>query len=185
MNSQPPTLEDLQNRLLKLEKQNRRMKYVGVVVLAVIAVIVVMGQAPSKKIVEANEFILKDDGGKVRGKLWTNGDESIIDLVDEYGRGRLQLDAGNYQSTISVMDSNGKPRAKLSSNNAGITELKFSDAKGKDMVNVNVYPDVGSAVQLSNRDGKTNAVLGASSDGMAFLRIEKAGFVQDGLNVIT
>ncbi len=57
--------EYLQDRLLKLEKQNRRFKQLGAVVLAIAAVTVVMGQTPSKKTVEANEFIL-GDGSVIR-----------------------------------------------------------------------------------------------------------------------
>jgi len=46
---------DLHSRLSKLEKQNRRMKQFGSVVLAVVAAIAIMGQAQAKKAIEANE----------------------------------------------------------------------------------------------------------------------------------
>jgi len=76
MNSHTPGLENLQNRLVKLERQNRRFKQLGAVVVAIAAVIVVMGQAPSKpskKTVEANEFILRDDSGNVRVRFGKRG----------------------------------------------------------------------------------------------------------------
>ena len=69
MTSNPPGIEDVQDRLLKLEKQNRRLKQVGILALIIPPLLLIMGQSPSKKTVEANEFILRDDGGNARGRL--------------------------------------------------------------------------------------------------------------------
>jgi len=56
-------------RISKLEKQNREIKQLGAAALVVVVSLLVMGQAPAKKTVEANEFILKDGNGKVRARL--------------------------------------------------------------------------------------------------------------------
>ena len=69
MKAQVQGLEDIQDRLLKLERQNRRLKQFGVAVLIASTSLIAMGQAPSKKIIEANEFILRDDSGNVRARL--------------------------------------------------------------------------------------------------------------------
>jgi hypothetical protein len=61
---------DLQDRLLKLETQNRRFKRLGAAALIVVTSLVIMGQAFSKKTVEANEFILRDDSGNIRARLF-------------------------------------------------------------------------------------------------------------------
>jgi hypothetical protein len=181
----PHTLEELQDRLLKLEKQNRRFKQLGAAALIGVAALVVMGQAPSKKTIETHELILLGDSGEVRAKLWTDGDNSRLALVDKNGRIRLELEAGNFESDVRLMDSNGwNPNVRLSSNNEGITELKFLDGKGKDRLNLSLFPIVGSGVMLSNEEGKANAVLHAPSNGTPFLRLEKASFTEDGLNVI-
>ena len=70
VNSQQSVFADFQDRLLKLEIQNRRLKRLGAAALIVVTLLVVMGQAPSKKTVEANEFILRDDGGNIRARLF-------------------------------------------------------------------------------------------------------------------
>jgi hypothetical protein len=70
MNSRAKNFADLQDRLLRLEAQNRRLKQLGALALIVVSLMVVMGQAPSKKIVEANEFILRDDSGNIRARLF-------------------------------------------------------------------------------------------------------------------
>jgi hypothetical protein len=185
VNSHPVRLEDLDRRLLSVERQNRRLKQLGAVLLMLVTSLIVMGQAPSKKTVEANEFVLLGDSGEVRAKLWTNGDDSRLALVDKNGRIRLDLEAGNFESNIRLMDSNGRnPSVTLSSNNAGISELKFLDEKGKDRLDLSFMPNVGSGVMLSNEEGQANAVLHAPSNGTAFLRLEKAFFAQNALNLI-
>lgn len=72
MNPQLPSLKELNGRLLKLEKQNRRFKQLGIAVMIVPTLLLIMGQAASKKTIEANEFILKDSSGKVRATLSLN-----------------------------------------------------------------------------------------------------------------
>jgi hypothetical protein len=70
MDSHPSGFEDLLDRLAKLEKQNRRFKLLGVAALVGVTLLLVMGQAPAKKTVEANEFVLKDDRGNIRARLF-------------------------------------------------------------------------------------------------------------------
>jgi hypothetical protein len=70
MDPHPHSFEGLHDRLARLEIQQRRLKRLGAAALIIATLLVVMGQAPSKKIVEANEFILKDDSGNVRARLF-------------------------------------------------------------------------------------------------------------------
>jgi hypothetical protein len=141
MDSQPQNLEDLRDRLVKLEKQNRRFKQLGAVVLAIAAVVVVIGQAPSKKTVEANEFILRDANGNVRARLRMGGDFFAVpelDLVDEKGTTRIRMRGGmdrvggavNF-SGISVFDEHGKERGIFDANQNGAA-LVFMNVKGTD-----------------------------------------------------
>jgi hypothetical protein len=68
MDSHPHDFEGLHDRLVRLENQNRRFKQVGVAGL-VFASLLVMGQAPAKETVEANEFLLRDASGNIRARL--------------------------------------------------------------------------------------------------------------------
>jgi hypothetical protein len=119
MNSRPHSLEDLQDRLLRLERQNRRFKQLGAVMLAIAAVIVVMGQAPAKKTVEANEFILRDDSGNVRAKLSMvipagaapgSPVSPQLALIDDKGKERVKLDGNYYTPGLSLYDSQSRYR---------------------------------------------------------------------------
>ena len=94
MNSPSHGLEDLQGRLLKLEKQNRRFKQLGVAVLTVPAILLLMGQAASKKTIEANEFILRDDSGNVRARLEVDKGVAQLLLFDPDGSEKMGIDSG-------------------------------------------------------------------------------------------
>jgi hypothetical protein len=76
------TIEALANRVAKLEAQSRRLKKMGIASLVAAAVVIAMGQAPIKKVIEANEFVLQDSSGKARAKL----------LIDSSGTPSLEFD---------------------------------------------------------------------------------------------
>ena len=101
--------KDLADRLGKLEKQSRRLKQAGAVALIIAAAVLLMGQVPSHRTVEANEFILRDGNGEVRGRLsmGTLGPELI--LLGENGKNRVLLD----HEGLSFLDANEKIRVML------------------------------------------------------------------------
>ncbi len=115
-----PTMETLARRLDKVEQENRWLKQAGVVALAVIAAVVLMGQGtwktapPGKpgKIVGAEQFIVHDARGGVRAELGTlpNGTVRLI-LYDRGNPGetRVILSAGSETSPgLSFSNKAGK-----------------------------------------------------------------------------
>ncbi len=115
-----PTMETLAGRMDRVERENRRLKRSGVVALAVIAAIVLMGQAASKlappgkpgKVVGAEQFIVHDARGGVRAELGTlpNGTVRLV-LYDRGNPGetRVILSAGPESSpALSFSDKTGK-----------------------------------------------------------------------------
>jgi hypothetical protein len=112
---------DLHSRLSKLEKQNRRMKQFGSVVLAVVAAIAIMGQAQAKKAIEANEFVLRDGGGNVRAKLPMEvpagaapgypGSPQLV-LIDDKGKQRVKLDGGTIGG-LNLYDEQERSRGSF------------------------------------------------------------------------
>ena len=60
---------DINARLEKLERGNRRMKKIGIVAIVFALVLFISGQGKTNKIVEANEFRLLDASGKERATL--------------------------------------------------------------------------------------------------------------------
>jgi hypothetical protein len=74
--------QSLVERVAKLERQNKTLKRIGAVAIVVVGILVLTGQAEQKgRIVEGNEFLLKDTGGTVRARL----------AVGPFGGGNLEL----------------------------------------------------------------------------------------------
>jgi hypothetical protein len=56
-------------RLEKIETENRLLKRFGLVVLSLVATVSVMGQGKPERTVEAERFILRDPGGRMRAEI--------------------------------------------------------------------------------------------------------------------
>jgi hypothetical protein len=98
------------------------MKQFGSVLLAVVAVIVTMGQAPPKRTIEANEFVLTDASGNVRAKLSMEvpagaapGYPASPQLVffDDKEKQRIKLDGDNIMPALDMYDNQSHLRGFL------------------------------------------------------------------------
>src|SRR5215471_9597856 len=140
MTVQDAALEEIRGRLASLERQNRRPKRWGVGALIAAASLALLGQAPSKKTVEANEFILRDDGGHVRAKLSMNVPEGAapgypaetqLVMFDEKGRKRLSLQAG-FLSGLALYDQEGRDRGDFYTGGFDLSaSLMLNDEQGR------------------------------------------------------
>ena len=126
MECHPRGFEDLLDRLANLEKQNRRFKLLGCAALVGVTLLLVMGQAPSKKIVEANEFILRDDSGNIRARLSVDyvklGGMPQMVFLDTNGNTNLELDggvAGVFGGVVGISDLQGRRVGTFFSSGSG------------------------------------------------------------------
>jgi len=60
----------LVQRIGKVERENRRMKRIALALLIFPSALLLMAQSQATRIVEANEFVLKDASGHTRARLW-------------------------------------------------------------------------------------------------------------------
>ena len=88
---------DINARAEKLDRENRRMKKIGFVAIVFASVLLMSGQAKMNRVVEANEFHLVDESGKVRARL------SMVTVSDT---SLMQKDIPN----LSFYDAEGHPR---------------------------------------------------------------------------
>lgn len=103
MAAQDPSVSAILARLDRLERQNARLKSISVtIVLLALSVPLLMGQARTAKVLEANEFLLKDASGRVRARLGI-------------GATGLQLPSNAPSDLVSLelYDSAAKPMARL------------------------------------------------------------------------
>jgi hypothetical protein len=124
MDSERVILQELGKRICKLERQNRRLRQTQTAALIVLTLAVIMGSASSRKTVEANEFILRDENAIVRARLSMNQSLSNPEMVlfDEKGRTEIKLEGGKGSlsgGVVSVFDSQGNLSALISGQRFG------------------------------------------------------------------
>ncbi len=133
---------DLADRLDRLERSNRRLK--GVVVLVVFAGVVLVARdqvfrnatiqlLDGDGTIEAREFVVRDNDGKRRASLGVPGDMPALVLFDESENGLASLSVQGGRdgaSHLTLCDRRGKAAIYLGLLSTGPT-ISLSDASGK------------------------------------------------------
>ena len=121
------TMNNMEQRLDRLERENLRWRRIGFLVLVVIAAVVLMGQAkPSKvaKVIEAEEIIIRDKNKQIRVSISSLGihvlnAEEVTSVFSDgitLGTRKLRLMVLSNTSTgpsLSLVDRQGNIRALL------------------------------------------------------------------------
>ncbi len=93
-----PTMETLARRLDLVERENRWLKQAGVVALAMIAAVVLMGQVkPQSRTIETEKLIMKDEKGVIRVKLALRG----LMMYDR--NGKIKVELSNFPGVGSTL----------------------------------------------------------------------------------
>jgi len=114
MNGLDLEVHRLRRRLDALEKQNRRLKFIGYAALISACLIGMMGLSKSRRVVEAEQFVLRDSQGRVR---------VVIGTPESSG---AAADLRPDDPAIWITDQNGQDRAILTKDN-----LRFADENEK------------------------------------------------------
>ena len=148
--SETPDLEAIVKRLEKVERQNGRLKRAGVLVVALACAVVLMGQTLTRnRVVEAETFVLRDAGGKLRARLRTLLDSPALAFYDRDETLHLELGLLEDSPFLILYDKGLRNRAQLSLSEDGSPSLSLLD-----------------------KDWETRAVLGSTS-----LEVTKTGAV--------
>jgi len=151
MASEATGLTQVEARLEKLEQQNRRLKFVGIVVVLFAVAGLLMGQAlPRSRTIEAEEIVLRDSAGTPRA-VWS-----------------LKPDGA---PTLAFFDPTGKARAWLGVKAGGSPYLLFADQGGKPRAGLTVKDDGSPDLTLIDLAGNPRALLQVPSDGQAGLAL--------------
>ena len=145
---------DLAARIEKLEKAAHRTKTLGACALILSGSLFLMGQAaPLSGVVEARDFILRDDDGKLRARL--SMDEQLggptLRFYDEHIPPRLR--------SLRPMpgQSLDKDRLAIATATFGLVGntpfLALGDSEGRQSVNLSIQ-DTGPQLVLNDENGK-------------------------------
>lgn len=156
-----PTVEE---RLAKLERQNRRLKIVGAVALVLMGAMVLEWAAMPTvtdystsdfkfKTVTAQEVIVVDAKGKPQAGLTVEKDGATLMLLDEKGTPRATLGVDRAGATLVLLDEKGMHRAVLDVDRDG-PRLGLFDAKGTPRAGLDVLKDKPGLV-LVDEKGET------------------------------
>ena len=152
---------DMNARLEKLEKENRRIKKIGIVSVVLASVLIISGQASTNKVVTANEFRLVDATGKVRGFFSTNDEGlALLSLTDSSGKISASLGASTKGSTLLLKSIDDKTWTDLSASANKFGGLHLYGSAGE--IHLAVDGDSpGPSLQVKDREGYLS-VLGRS-----------------------
>jgi len=131
MTLDPTDPKSFSNRLEKLERENRRLKVLGSVVLLGAAGALCMGltAAPSKKL-EAETIVIKDARGKTQAILSSGDEGPAFTLMDQNGKLRVNIDVSHEGPGLDLLDGTENPRAQLMVTEDQGPLLNFTDSKG-------------------------------------------------------
>jgi hypothetical protein len=190
MRTVPPNLEVLANRLDKLEKQNLRLKNVGLASLLFLGAVLLMAQTQKgKELVEAREFVLRDAAGKRLASLGTDQRHGMtvgaaLRFFDSAGR--LEAEFGFPDAVeapaLNLFSGDEKRRVRLDLRSLGIgpnggsgvyvslmtgtdgsAGLSIDTANDPSRVVLSLAPDGSPSIMLGDKTGKT--LIGATSVG--------------------
>ncbi len=180
-------LDTLRQRLDRLERESRRLKVTGAALLLALAVVGSMGQVLPKavpKVVEAEQFVVREQNGNLRASLGVAGVASALTLFDQNGKlyatlgGRgdstphleLYAQTGPARASLGILD--GRPAlihrnesgkleatASLSIGWGGVPALMLDDQNGKLRAALSVQAN-GPSLDLFDEKENTRAVLG-------------------------
>ncbi|MFQ5915288.1 MAG: hypothetical protein ACE5JS_19130 [Nitrospinota bacterium] len=134
----------LEERVSRLEKQNRRLRLSLGALALVIAAGVVMGatkQTIFGETIKAQAFLVTDKSGKPRAVFGTIGGEASLELFD-----------GNRRRRVSLAVSKDN-----------IPGLRIYDVNGTTRIVLNVLQEKGAAIILADGFGKPKWSAGAGS----------------------
>ena len=77
--------EVLEKRMVRIERQNRRLKYWGVVLVAFACAAVAWGRAEGNPPIQAQRFELRDEAGRLRAELSMLNGEPALRFFDKEG----------------------------------------------------------------------------------------------------
>jgi hypothetical protein len=133
-----PTLEMLQTRLERLERQNRIFRRGGLATLLVAgAAALVAAQAPPKiQTMECERFSLKDAQGRERAWIGMAREGPVLRFLNDNGQERAGLEMGREGIVLRVLDSRGQLQSGLSLENSGVAVVAL-DNSGRRLVGEN------------------------------------------------
>jgi hypothetical protein len=167
---------NLEARLNRLEKSNRRLKGVLSVVSVFVATFVIMGATPTR-VIEVEKIILRDRSGVERGELFTTNKSVGIQLLNPNGKRGLVVMSGSSDNGILIYDQDENLRESLTTNIQGGSFAIHHP--GSELPPIEMLDSgQGAALTFRSRASVSGLELGISPQGSAINVSDGAGTVR-------
>lgn len=151
-------LSRLEAQQARLQRSNRHLRIVTGAMMLVCGAVIAMGQASSvvPDTVEAQQFLLRDSSGKLRGAMGVLSDGAVgLNFSDPSGRTRMTLDlAANGTPGLDLYDQDGKVRATMALGDAGEPGLGLFGPNGNLRTSLDVPAANTPGLAFYKQDGK-------------------------------
>jgi len=158
--------QSLVTRVNRLERENRRMKLAGMLMLVGVAAVIVMGQAKATKVakvIEAERFVLRDENGRERAVL-----ETLLDHTD------FTLRNSDDTVTSSLFASDRLAGVEIERQNESIVQLSSApESAGLRIFDRNKKTRAGIGIQ--GKDGTPVIVIQDKNDNLLIMLTDKEG----------
>ncbi|CAN5119386.1 hypothetical protein BH20GEM2_BH20GEM2_20410 [soil metagenome] len=169
----------LMRRVEHVERENRRLKRLGLVMAAglAVALLVSLGllmvglsngfPGSGAAVINARSFILRDDAGLARATLELTDEGQVrMGMRDRDGRERVRLGLLQDGSPgLTLSDREGRPRVVLGVLPDQTTNLVFADEAGRSRAVLGLTQDQAATLVFADRGGETRVGVGVDSQG--------------------
>jgi len=159
-------LDLLEQRIRRLESQNRRVKWLGLLMVVLAMATAAWGQKTGRAVMQAQTFELRDETGRLRAELSMLNGGPALRFFGEHEDGESLLAGDSF--TIFKKGGEGDIRAAY-----GAQGLRIEDGNGKVFITVSGYEeDQGGKLRVNDYQSKVFTVV--TAEDLAKLHPEKA-----------
>lgn len=151
-------LSRLELQQANLQRSNKRLRLMTGALALLCGALVTMGQTNSAvpDVLQAQQFVLRDSGGKVRGGMGIASDGAVgLNFEDPKGHTRVTLDvAANGTPGLDFYDQDGKLRATFALGPAGEPGLGLYGPDGHLRTSLDIPKAQTPGLAFYHQDGK-------------------------------
>ena len=172
MTDHAPDLATLVARLEQVERENRRLRRAGVMIVLLAVAGLLMGQAsPPRRTVEAERFLVRDSQGRIRAELGVfEKGVTRLRLLDTVGNARAILAVTEEGLPALALLDRGQARLMVTADHEGTAGITLFDQAGKMWVALTTFAQRAGLLAFDQAE-KRRVLLGAHRDGSPEIEI--------------
>lgn len=124
------TEQSLASRIERLERQNLRLRALGVMAVLAGAGALCLGMSAPRKTVETDLLLIKDANGTTRMILGMADDGPAITMLDEKGKLRANIGVTDKGPEFDFLDASETPRLQMFIDDKQVPRVNLLDNKG-------------------------------------------------------